>query len=104
MANAFPSLQKQNLCDQIVQHIGLRIVRKEFKLADTFWSQQELSQQFQVRRSILRAAQRSQTADRAAHQLVFLTRQNIVPWTPIPGERRKGAQSHNELMTLQKSW
>src|SRR6266581_3623870 len=62
MTNAFPSLQKQNLCEQVVQHIGLSIIRSEFKPGDTLWSEHELSLQFQVSRPILREALRMLSA------------------------------------------
>jgi DNA-binding FadR family transcriptional regulator len=62
MVNTFPSIQKQNLCKQVVQHIGLSIIRNDFKPGETLWSEHELSQQFQVSRPILREALRMLSA------------------------------------------
>lgn len=56
MAIAFTALQRQNLSEQIVQQIGLRIMRNEFKPGDTFLNEPELSQQFNVSRPVLREA------------------------------------------------
>src|SRR6266704_2724412 len=62
MAYAFPSIQKQNLCEQVVQQIGLSIMRNDFKPGDILWSEHELSAQFNVSRPILREALRMLSA------------------------------------------
>ncbi len=56
MAKTFPSLQRQNLTEQVVREIGLSIMRKEFKPGDALLSEPELSLQFQVSRPVLREA------------------------------------------------
>jgi DNA-binding FadR family transcriptional regulator len=56
MAKTFPSLQRQNLTEQVVREIGLSIMRSEFKPGDTLASEPELSLQFQISRPVLREA------------------------------------------------
>lgn len=56
MTIAFMALQRHNLSEQIVQQIGLKIMRDEFKPGDAFLNEPELSQQFNVSRPVLREA------------------------------------------------
>jgi DNA-binding FadR family transcriptional regulator len=56
MAKVFPSLQRQNLSEQVVHQVGLSIMRNEFKPGDTLSSEPELSLQFNVSRSVMREA------------------------------------------------
>src|SRR5258708_16984803 len=56
MAKAFTSLQRQNLPEQVVQQIGLSIMRNDFKPGDALLSEPELSLQFNVSRPVLREA------------------------------------------------
>jgi DNA-binding FadR family transcriptional regulator len=51
MAKVFHSLHRQNLSDQIVEQIGLSIVRNDFQPGDALSSEPELSLQFNVSRS-----------------------------------------------------
>src|SRR5712692_11084511 len=52
----FPSLQRQNLAEQVVWQIGLSIMRSDFKPGDALLSEPELSLQFNVSRTVLREA------------------------------------------------
>jgi GntR family galactonate operon transcriptional repressor len=56
MAKIFPSLQRQNLAEQIVRQISLSIMRNDFKPGDALLSEPELSLQFNVSRPVLREA------------------------------------------------
>jgi GntR family galactonate operon transcriptional repressor len=56
MPKVFHSLQRQNLSEQVVQQIGLSIIRKDFKPGDTLASEPELSLQFNVSRPVMREA------------------------------------------------
>jgi len=56
MAKVFTSLQRQNLSEQVVQQIGLSIMRNDFKPGDALLSEPELSLQFNVSRPVLREA------------------------------------------------
>ncbi|GAC1349963.1 MAG: hypothetical protein NVSMB27_28010 [Ktedonobacteraceae bacterium] len=56
MAKVFTSLQRQNLSEQVVQHLGLSILRNDYKPGDALLSESELSHQFNVSRPILREA------------------------------------------------
>jgi DNA-binding transcriptional MocR family regulator len=58
MAKVFTSLQRQNLSEQVVQHLGLSIMRNDLKSGDTLLSEPELSLQFNVSRPILQEALR----------------------------------------------
>src|SRR6266700_2121187 len=52
----FPTLQRQNLAEQVVWQIGLSIMRSDFKPGDALLSEPELSLQFKVSRPVLREA------------------------------------------------
>jgi len=52
----FPTLQRQNLAEQVVRQIGLSIMRSDFKPGDALLSEPELSLQFKVSRPVLREA------------------------------------------------
>jgi GntR family galactonate operon transcriptional repressor len=56
MAKIFPSLQRQNLAEQVVREISLSIMRNDFKPGDALLSEPELSLQFKVSRPVLREA------------------------------------------------
>jgi GntR family transcriptional regulator, galactonate operon transcriptional repressor len=56
MAKIFPSLQRQNLAEQVVRQISLSIMRNDFKPGDALLSEPELSLQFKVSRPVLREA------------------------------------------------
>lgn len=56
MPKVFSSLQRQNLSEQVVQEIGLSIMRHDFKPGDALLSEPELSLQFNVSRTVLREA------------------------------------------------
>ncbi len=56
MAKIFPSLQRQNLAEQVVRQISLSILRNDFKPGDALLSEPELSLQFKVSRPVLREA------------------------------------------------
>jgi len=56
MTKVFPSLQRQNLAEQVVRLIGLSIMRNDFKPGDALLSEPELSLQFKVSRPVLREA------------------------------------------------
>jgi GntR family transcriptional regulator, galactonate operon transcriptional repressor len=56
MPKVFSSLQRHNLSEQVVQEIGLSIMRNDFKPGDALLSEPELSLQFNVSRTVLREA------------------------------------------------
>lgn len=56
MAKALPSVQRENLSEQIAREIGLSIMRSEFKPGETLLSEPELSVQMHVSRAVLREA------------------------------------------------
>src|SRR5579859_3715666 len=56
MVKVFKSLQRQNLSEQVIQQIGLSIMRNEFKPGDALLSEPELSLQLNVSRPVLREA------------------------------------------------
>ncbi len=56
MAKTFNSRQRQNLSEQVVQQIGLSIMRNEFKPGDILLNEPDLSLQFNVSRPVLREA------------------------------------------------
>jgi DNA-binding FadR family transcriptional regulator len=56
MAKVFHSLQRQNLSDQIVEQIGLSIMRNDLRPGDSLSSEPQLSLQFNVKRPVVREA------------------------------------------------
>ncbi len=92
MAYAFPSIQNQNLCEQVVQQIGLSIMRNDFKPGDILWSEHELSAQFNVSRPILREALR------------MLSAKGLIETRPKTGTRVRPRSDWNLLDPDVMSW